>query len=162
MRLVNRRSNGLQAIAPSQGSAWSEEDFRKRVQARAVELGTSVRQILIAAGVALDLLDKRPVSGRRIDTLEKLARACNWSLAELMGHDVFDRISEDLLVEAFKIAREGLRYVADAEDAMPTAVAQVYNVLADRRRDGQVIDDTVRSTLVAAIAAGFGAGRRPR
>ena len=141
---------------------WSDKAFRERVVARAAELGRSVRSILIEAHVALDIFEKGPTAGRRIDTLEKIADACGWSLAEIMGFQTFERISPELLEQAVKIVRRGLRLVPDAEEAFAPCLAQVYNVLAARRRDGLPIDDSAISTIEAIVAEHWGPGRNKK
>jgi len=89
---------------------WSDKEFRERVALRAKAIGKSKRQILVAAGLALDTLEKIPARGRRLDTLEKISTALGWSLAETMGHDVIGRVTPELLGVAFGIANRGLRY----------------------------------------------------
>ena len=124
--------------------AWSEAAFKERIAARAKQLGISLTQLLAKAGLAHDILDKKPASGRRVDTLEKLADACNWSLAEVMGLDVFGRISQELLKKAFTSAQRVLSRLpqgAQTEDHLIAAQAYIYDALDARRRDGRRIDD---------------------
>jgi hypothetical protein len=129
---------------------WDDEEFRRRVTDRAKQLGKSVRQVLSEAGMAHDTL-KAPSGGRRIDTMERLARALDWSLPDIMGFPP-RRVTKDLLGMAVQIARRALRYVQHDDDVLYDVVAHVYNVLADRQRAGQPIDDQATSSLAAYIA----------
>jgi DNA-binding Xre family transcriptional regulator len=72
---------------------WSETDFRARCRQRAAELGKSHRKLMAEHGIGHDTLDKTPSAGRRIDTLEKIGIALDWSLAEVLGFDVPGKIS---------------------------------------------------------------------
>jgi hypothetical protein len=67
---------------------WSEPAFRARVEQRAQQLGLSVAELLGRADVAVDLLRKTPRTyGRSILTIEKIADACGWTLAQAIGAD---------------------------------------------------------------------------
>jgi hypothetical protein len=142
--------------------AWDDKAFCARVKARCAELGRSVRSVLIEAGVTLDLLDKTPSAGRRVDTLEKLAAPLQWDLQQVMGFTVSARISADLMTIALKIVRRALRYLPDPEEDEPKALAIAYNTLLDLQKDGKAIDDTVLATLELSIAHNFGLERRKK
>lgn len=137
---------------------WSDKEFRERVSRRARALGKSKRQVCIEAGIALDTLEKIPTSGRRIDTLSKLAAALDWSLAEIMGHPAGERVTAELLGRAFAIAKRGLGRNDDQGRLIGTT-ARVYNLLADRRRAGLPLDDT--GWLTAYIATDTAANPEP-
>ncbi len=139
---------------------WSDNDFRNRVKARAAELNRSVRSLLLEAKVALDIFEKEPSSGRRIDTLEKIADACGWSLAQVMGFSVFDQIEVELLEIAFQVTHRGLRAMPDREAVFVRALAHVYNTLSARKRDGLPIDETVLSTIEGMLSTGW-ASQKP-
>lgn len=129
--------------------AWSEEAFRARLVARAAELGKSLRVLLGEAGIGHDTIDKLPASGRRIDTLEKVATAFGWSLAEVMGFNVLGRIDLELSQKAFAAAErviERLPRGAHTREYLVAAHAYIYDALAVRQRDGRPIDD---ATLTA-------------
>jgi|SRR6516162_351150 len=132
---------------------WSDKEFRERVALRAKAIGKSKRQILVAAGLALDTLEKIPARGRRLDTLEKISTALGWSLAETMGHDVIGRVTPELLGVAFGIANRGLRYRPHDEATVIEITARVYNILADHQRDGIVIDQKMIAMVVSYIAS---------
>jgi|HubBroStandDraft_6_1064221.scaffolds.fasta_scaffold222646_2 hypothetical protein len=67
---------------------WSEPAFRARVKLRARQLGLSLGELLGRADVAVDLLRKPPRTyGRSILTIEKIADACGWTLAQAIGAD---------------------------------------------------------------------------
>lgn len=124
-------------------TVWSEAEFRQRLGARAKELGVPLRQLLAEAGMSHDTIDKTPVSGRRIDTLERCAAACHWSLAEMMGHDVLSRISIELLVTAFQAAQRVLYRLpkhAETEHRLVELQAHIYDALAAREREGRRVD----------------------
>ena len=107
---------------------WSEEAFQARVRARAAELGASIDTLLIEAGLSRDTLDHTPTTGRRIDTLEKLARSCRWSLAELMG---FARISPELLRQAFATADKIMSLLGFRPDGRDTAIFELATEIYD-------------------------------
>ena len=64
---------------------WSEDDFRKRVEARALELGKSLARVQREAGVAEEYLRKVPRHGRNVAGIFKIANALDINPAELMG-----------------------------------------------------------------------------
>jgi hypothetical protein len=70
-----------------------------------------------------------------------------------MGFDVTSRVTPELLRIAFRVAQQALRYAPHDDEALIDITARLYNVLADRRRDGLPIDDTVTATLAAYIAS---------
>jgi hypothetical protein len=146
--------------------AWSEDDFRKRADARAEELGTPLRKLLIDAGVGHDTLDKVPASGRRIDTLVKVAQALRWTLADVMGHNMLGRISRELSAKAFVSAERILARLpgeAQTRENLVQLHADIYDALAGRQRDGRPIDDeTLRAYEEALIAAWEGRAAPPR
>jgi hypothetical protein len=117
--------------------AWSDEEFRARIVARAAELGISLAGLLEAAGVSREVFYKVPISGRRIDTLEKIAAACNWTLAEVMGLE--ERPSVELMELALASARRvmaGLPKWARTEQLFAHALTYLYDELVGLRRTG--------------------------
>jgi hypothetical protein len=60
------------------GMPWSDEELKTRVAQRASEIGKTMRRTLDDAGLSHDTREKVPASGRRLDTLEKLAGALEW------------------------------------------------------------------------------------
>jgi transcriptional regulator with XRE-family HTH domain len=79
---------------------WSDKDFRERITARAEELGMTVSTLLENAGVSRETYYKVPTTGRRIDTIEKIAGACHWTLAEAMGIDERPKVEDMGLAHA--------------------------------------------------------------
>jgi hypothetical protein len=133
---------------------WSDEAFKTRVGARAGELGKSVRQVLTAAGMAADTLEKIPSAGRRIDTLEKIGGALGWSLAQVLGLEPLPiRVTAELYRLATETARRGLRYVPHNDQVFAEIAARIMNILADRQRDGLPIDDQAYLTGLADYVA---------
>ena len=55
------------------------------MEQRARELGRPLSTLLRNAGFSEDLVRKRPSAGRRLDSLEKIATALNWTLPQLLG-----------------------------------------------------------------------------
>lgn len=122
------------------GIAWSEDEFRARVTARAAELGETINSLLERAGV-LEAFRKTPSSGRRIDTLEKIAQACKWSLAEVMGFS--EPLDIDLLIQAYDSSANivaGLPIWARTTRVRVSAQAYIYAELIDCRQNGIVVD----------------------
>jgi hypothetical protein len=126
--------------------AWSETAFRARLKERAIELGKPLRALLADAGIGHDTIDKEPASGRRVDTLEKIATAFQWTLAEVMGHDVLlGRISLELSQMAFASAHRVIARLpvdAQTDERLIEAHAHIYDVLVARQREGEPNDAT--------------------
>lgn len=122
---------------------WSEAALKGRLKARAAELGKPLRQLLAEAGVGHDTIDKVPAAGRRIDTLEKLARACEWSLEEIMGFSMLGRISLELSQMAFTTAERVLARLpreAQTRERLIAFHAYIYDALSACRREGRPLD----------------------
>lgn len=113
---------------------------------RAAELGKTLRTLLAEAGLGHDTVDKIPAVGRRIDTLEKIAVAFNWSLAEVMGFSLLGRISRPLSKLAWGSARRVLSHLpraAQTDDHLMDLHASVYDLLAERESAGLSMDPDV-------------------
>jgi hypothetical protein len=110
----------------------SDEQIKARVAARCAALGKSLRGVLSEAGLSHETLEKPPTAGRRLDTLQKLAHALNWSLADLLG---FTRIEPALLHAALQIVRRALKHIPEDDAAFSEAAARIYNILADTYPD---------------------------
>jgi hypothetical protein len=133
---------------------WSEEEFQRRCQQRAAELGEPLRKLLDRVGLGHDTMD-RP-SSRRLTTLRKIALALRWTLPELMGFSALGRVSPDLLEIAHNTAQEALRAHLPPGDPgnsrrVIRATARVYNVLQAAQSDGTPIDEHVLSTIRRTI-----------
>jgi hypothetical protein len=138
---------------------WSEQALQTRIRRRAAELGIPVRDLLTAAGMAPDAFSHPPRTSRRIDTIEKLARAADWSLAEAMG---FEEVSTAVLQMALEIMRRGLRDAKLPTEMEAEIVRTVYDLLTKRRREGQPIDPNVTSALEEMIYRTYVWGRSVR
>jgi hypothetical protein len=138
--------------------SWSETALKTRLANRAAELGTTVAQLAQQAGLQRDAFrnDRLPKTGRRIDTLEALAVACQWSLAEVMGFEVLNRVQPHLLKDAFACAEQALEQVLSPqqqEAVIWTVCARIYDILAKGERDGSPVDDAGKRLIVQMIVA---------
>jgi hypothetical protein len=141
-------------------AGWSEETLRARLAARAAEMGKTVRAVLTEGGLSHDTIDKPVRRGRRIDTLVKIAAAFRLDLGDLLGvshSPIPNPISAPLLQMAYSVARRAfaseLKSIPDEQLMLITA--RIYDVLAARRRNTQVIDENVLSTMVAMLASEY-------
>jgi|SRR6516225_781755 hypothetical protein len=121
--------------------AWSDEEFRARIEVRAGAIGKSVSQVLRDAGLDANYLT-RPAqkAGRGIAKLELLAGALDWTLCEVLGCG----IASDLLDLTIAIALRGLDYERHREMMLPTIIADTYVLLAARRSAGASLPRTWR------------------
>jgi hypothetical protein len=141
---------------------WSEQKFRERVAARAAELGETVNALMERAGLG-EQFRRTPRSGRRIDTLEKIAQTLNWTLAEVMGF--VEPIDIDLLLRAHQSAQRvyaALRIAARTERVLISAQAYIYSELVECRQSGVEVDDEhlaacERMLIRSAESSGLGA-----
>jgi hypothetical protein len=115
----------------------SDEEMKARVAARCAELGKSLRGALSEAGLSHETLEKTPAAGRRLDTLEKLARVLDWSLADLLGLEVIARLEPGLLHTALQVVRSSLPHIPEIDPVFSEMVALAYNILADGHPDPQ-------------------------
>lgn len=129
--------------------AWSDREFCERVARRCAELGRSQRQVLKAAGVAHDYLQTTPAHGRRIDTLEKVAQAIDWTLADVLGLSVSARLDGEVSLYAYHDTQQAAQVVQriDEEDFCQIHGA-FYNLYVSRLPGGQAIDDEYRTQLI--------------
>lgn len=133
--------------------AWSDTAFCERVVRRCEELGRSQRQVLKAAGVAHDYLQTTPAHGRRIDTVEKVAQALDWTLADALGLSVSGRIDGELLFYAHHDAQQATQIVQRInEDDFCQIQGAFYNLYLSRVADGQAIDDEYRAHLITVFS----------
>lgn len=147
---------------------WSEEAFQARLEARARELGQPLNKLLANIGLGHDTL-KRNVGARRLDTLDKIAGALGWSLAEVMGFNA--RIDVKLSGEAFAAAQRVISRLpkeAQSDETFVWAHACIYDLLSARRREGRLSDDPalraeiLRSYEEMLVASWEGRDPRPR
>jgi lambda repressor-like predicted transcriptional regulator len=147
-------------------TAWRESEFRARIEARAEEIGKSVRQVMREAGVAEDFLAKTPQSGRRIDKIEAIAAALEWSVADILGIPVAappaavdGRELRRALETAELIVGASLPPGAERAAAVADIAARVYSVLIARNRAGSPVEDL---SLVADLFRAADPGRYDR
>jgi len=128
---------------------WSETAFRERLTARATALGLSVAALWKSAGLDPSGLAKPPVQGRRLDTYCRIARACEWSLAETLG--LAGPVDPALLTTAYHLAWRSCAAPAAAVPApeVPELQAALYNYLASR--PGMIDDTQALAALVKVL-----------
>lgn len=121
---------------------FDEAYFRARLRDRALELGKSERKLLTEAGLSHELIDQTPAHGRRIDTLERVAEAFGLSLLELLGLPPAT-VALDLMQVATGVGRRMLAQagLAAEDDEQVSLAVRIYEILANRRRSGQPIND---------------------
>jgi len=113
---------------------WSDEEFRKRTQARASELGKTLAEIGKIAGIAESYLRKPPAQGRNIAQIFKLAAALKMDPAELMGL----RRSDEELAKVVTLAVSVYFHLSayppgdlegNAADIIPKAIAKAIKLV---------------------------------
>lgn len=141
---------------------WSDEAMKERAVARCAELGKSLRAALTEAGLSHETLDKTPAAGRRIDTLEKLAGALNWTLAELMGLEVVARVTPELFHAALMVAHTALPHLKWEDPALSEIAARTYNILATNFPDPQKPPDPATLATQAQTIASLWSANQHR
>jgi hypothetical protein len=113
---------------------WSDEEFRKRTQARASELGKTLAEVGKIAGIAESYLRKPPAQGRNIAQIFKLATALKMDPAELMGL----RRSDEELAKVVTLAVSVYFHLSayppgdlegNAADIIPKAIAKAIKLV---------------------------------
>lgn len=129
---------------------WSDDAFRERVHQRARELDIPLAEVLRQAGLSQHFL-QAAVHGRRIESLEKLARALGWSFAEIMGCQT--RI--DVRISA--LAFEGANLLLDripawgrTEELLIDTHANLYDYLMHRQQEGRLPAEPAARTEIIA------------
>jgi hypothetical protein len=137
---------------------WSEEAFLKRVHRRVAELGKAESALLREAGLDDSLIRKVPGRARRMDSIASIARALDWTLAEAIGVQSTSRVDVELLGRALLVAERKIpRRLADRGRAVSQAAALFYDILAERKEDGQPVpDDAEALALADALIRGMG------
>ena len=121
---------------------WSDEAFCERVQRRCAELGKSQRWLLKEANCAHDYLQTNPTHGRRIDRIARIAEVLDVDLGQMLGLRVTGEIEPDLLLIAYRVAREATQVVQHPDDELVVEnMTTVYNLLLSRRENGQDVED---------------------
>lgn len=108
---------------------WSDKQFRQRIERRCQQLGRSQRDVLKAAGLTHDYLGTVPKYGRRVDIIEKLAAALDWTLAEALGLPTRSAIDPVLLRRAYHSSRRiMLRLNSNDVDTQIAMQAVLYDL----------------------------------
>lgn len=137
-------------------AGWSEEAFRARVRARAKELNRPLAQALERAELGHDTLLREP-KGRRVDSLERLAVALDWELADIMGFRQ-QRTNHRLLRLAADAADEVLAKLpqhARTRDRLIKIQADIYDTLVLVTPEGTEPPRLVVVTCIETLAGAF-------
>ena len=135
---------------------WSEEEFRARVLARCSVLGEEVRAVLARAGITHDRYYKPRGNIRWVQDVFRLADILKLSPPEMFGFDLSADISIELLTKAWQTASRmfaRLPQWAQTEENKIEALANIYNALAMRQREGRPYDDETLTTYAEVLAA---------
>ena len=123
-------------------AGWSDEAFCERVVKRCSELGKSQRWLLKEAQCAHDYLQTNPTHGRRIDRIARIAEVLDVDLGQMLGLRVIGEIEPDLLLIAYRVAREATHVVQQPTDELFVEnMTTVYNLLLSQRESGQSVED---------------------
>jgi len=130
---------------------WSEKAFQQRVALRAQQLGQPLKVLLAQQGVGHDTV-QRNVGSRSIKTLERIAAALKWDLAEVIGYPgLINRELSWLAASAAERILTRLPEDARTLDLRTQAHADIYDLLIARRREGRWPTDTAaRAEILAA------------
>lgn len=138
-------------------NSWSEEEFRSRVERRAVDLGRSLRSVMRQAGLSEDYLKRPAQSGRRIDNLARIAVALDWSLAEVLGIEfaapmlVLDvDILERALFVAIMAIGDNVPFGPEWRKVVARASARAYDLLIELAAAGFSTDGEAALEMIAA------------
>lgn len=140
------------------GSPWTEEGMKERCTRRAQELGKTLSQVLSEAGMGHDTLDRIPPQGRRTDTLNKLARKLDWSLAQVMGIATYVPLDGAILKQISELTHRVLSsYIKSRArnwslpDEYYDEMAAILNLVMARQANGRTVDagflDGIEATL---------------
>lgn len=144
---------------------WDEAAFQKRVRARLAVIGKSATGAMRDVGEAEWHILKSPKNGRRIDSFIKIARALDWTLAELLGVEPPGRADPRLLEYALTIAQERIPrrlFGAANRQAVAEAAATVYEFLAGRVARGEPVYSSTDARALADSLVGHVIEKRRR
>jgi len=113
---------------------WSDEEFRKRVEARALELGKSLPEVAREAGLAVEYFRKAPAHGRNIAGILKIAQLLKIDPAVLMGFRRTDHEMAAAVSLATAVYFRLCNYPADdfnarADEIIPEVIARTLKVV---------------------------------
>lgn len=141
---------------------WYAE-IRARIERRAKELGRSVRSILMEAQVARDLLYRDRGNSPRLDTLEKIAAAVGWNLAQVLGFDDnMGQVPKDIVSAAYRTTLRALRAIPHTDETVIEVLHIALNTLLQYRFEGRVIDENTMLLLEQTLAQVWGSAERAR
>lgn len=148
---------------PTPSRPWHEEQLQARITARLAELGLDQTNALRRVGASVDLIRKIPTQGRRIDSLEEIARALEWTLPELLGitppADIpKPELDRRKMATAFAMANRAVGSAVDDSDPAriqfaADAIADFYAVLNGIEKSGKSLEEADSSFLDAIISA---------
>lgn len=117
--------------------SWSDESFCERVAERCKKLGKSQRSVLREAQCAHDYLQTNPTHGRRIDRIWRIAEVLDMPVGNLLGLPVNGQIDTEMLLLAYRAAREAIELVQQPTDQIfVETMATLYTVLLARQAAG--------------------------
>ena len=113
---------------------WSDEEFRKRVEARALALGKTLGEVGREAGLAVEYFRKPPAHGRNIAGIYKIAKVLKIDPAELMGLRRSDEELAKVVTVAASIYFQLSNYPPDnfpgnADEIIPKAIAKALKLV---------------------------------
>jgi hypothetical protein len=134
---------------------WSDTILLHRIDAHCAELGITRHAACLRAGLDASYLD-RPVEGRQVNKLDKLAAGLEWTLCQLTGCDgPTIAVDRPLLEKAARTAVRGLRGDPDNAELLPGTIADVYDVLIQRQQSDDPIDDAYLAGIEGMIRHGW-------
>lgn len=130
---------------------WSREDFARRVQARADEIGKSLAQVGKDAGMSVDVLRKGPESPL-FSTVVKVAEALDTTLVDLLGLEGRLVVNREALRLSIVVAERFTRRERDRANRMARIASAIYQPILDTADpDGRFPEDQA----VIRMAEGF-------
>jgi hypothetical protein len=129
---------------------WSQEEFLRRVVARAEELGLkNLREVERRAGISEGSLQKG--GGRTIEAIYKIAGALEWTVPELLGYP----LDEARLARALRIAARVRGWRAEDDPAALAADAvRAYRALETASKTSPSLDEEMLVEPFAAALRG--------
>lgn len=121
---------------------WCDEDFVRRVEIRAAELGKSLHTVTAEAGVAKEYFRKPPQHGRNVAGIFKLAEMLKTDAAVLMGLRAPD---QDLAVAVSLAIAVYCTLQHCREDDIPEVVARVIKAVREEFRGKDPPEEQVPS-----------------
>lgn len=134
---------------------WDEQAFQQRVDDRLAVIGKSRSGALKDIDESEDLLRDRGKAGRRIDTILKIVRALDWTLAGALNIPPTSHADVSLLGMALEVALKRFpprRLLGGPNiETIAEAAAVAYDSLAERAEKGNPPRD--REEAIAQVEA---------